>query len=64
MENAKNTLATIKKFINSNRGKISPQMKAALIVQATYCFEVMGVDRPEACGAGFVVGTISNAQYR
>ena len=64
MENAKKTLATIKRYINENRGKISKQMKAALIVQATHCYEVMEVANPEACGASFVIGTISNAQRR
>ena len=64
MENAKKTLATIKRYINENRGKISKQMKAALIVQATHCYEVMEVANPETCGASFVIGTISNAQRR
>ena len=64
MENAKKTLATIKQYINAQRGKISPQMKAALIVQATHCYEVLAVVNPEACGASFVIGTISNAQRR
>ena len=64
MENAKNTLATIKRYINSQRGKISPQMKAALIVQATHCYEVMEVANPVACGTSFVIGTISNSQRR
>ena len=64
MQNAKKTLATIKRYIKDNRGKISPQMKAALIVQATHCYEVMEVTDPVACGASFVIGTISNAQRR
>ena len=64
MENAKKTLATIKRYINSQRGKISPQMKAALIVQATHCYEVMEVTNPVACGASFVIGTISNSTRR
>ena len=64
MENAKNTLATIKRYIKSQRGQISPQMKAALIVQATHCYEVMEVANPVACGASFVIGNISNAQRR
>jgi len=63
-DNAKNTLATIKRYINAQRGKISKQMKAALIVQAAHCYEVMEVANPEACGASFVIGTISNAQRR
>ena len=63
-ENAKSTLVTIKQYINAQGGKISPQMKAALIVQATHCYGVMGVPHPEGCGASFVIGTINNAQRR
>ena len=63
-ENAKNTLATIKRYINAQRGKITPQMKAALIVQATHCYEILDVANPEACGASFVIGTISNSTRR
>jgi len=63
-ENAKSTLATIKQYIKAQRGNISKQMKAALIVQATHCYKVLGVPHPEGCGASFVIGTISNAQRR
>ena len=64
MQNAKDTLATIKQYINAQGGKISKQMKAALIVQATHCYEVMEVANPVACGASFVIRTINNAQRR
>ena len=64
MQNAKDTLATIKQYINAQRGKISKQMKAALIVQATHCYEVLEVNNPVACGASFVIGTINNAHRR
>jgi len=64
MQNAKDTLATIKQYINAHRGEISKQMKAALIVQATHCYEVMEVSNPVACGASFVIGTLKNAQRR
>ena len=65
LENIKNyTLTTIKEYIKNHRGQVTPQMKAALIVQATRCFEEIGIDRPAACGAGYVIATISNAQYR
>ncbi len=63
-ENAKSTLATIKRYINTQRGKISPQMKAALIVQATHCYEILEVANPATCGASFVIGTISNSTRR
>ena len=63
-ENAKHTLTTIKKYIYAQRGKVSPQMKAALIVQATHCYEVLEVTNAAACGASFVIGTISNSQHR
>jgi len=63
-DNGRATLASIKRHINDERGKISPEMKRFLIDLAERAYEIMEVANPRSCAASFVTGTINNAQRR
>jgi len=63
-ENGNTTLASIKRHIYEEKGKINHEMTNFLIALAERAYEIKGVDNARVCAASFVTGTITNAQRR
>ena len=61
-DNGRATLASIKRHINDERGKISPEMKRFLIDLAERAYEIKETKNPRICAASFVTSTIAHAR--
>lgn len=63
-ENGNTTLASIKRHIYDERGKVTHEMTNFLITLAERAYEIKGTKNPRICAASFVTSTINNAQRR
>lgn len=62
--NGDTTLASIKRHIYEEKGKINHEMTNFLITLAERAYEIKGTQNARVCAASFVTGTINNAQRR
>ena len=63
-ENGNTTLASIKRHIYEEKGKLTHEMTNFLINLAERAYEIKGAEHARICAASFVTGTITNAQRR
>ena len=60
--NGDTTLASIKRHIYEEKGKITHEMTRFLIDLAERAYEIKGTKNPRICAASFVTGTIAHAR--